>query len=467
MLAKDPSGNPEMPARIARASIRPQSSLNLLSAREISGLLESADSDVHVLFRKCALAVLNTGGELDDARSVLEAYPDFAIRVVQQPRGLKIELDNAPASAFVDGMMIRGVQEHLFATLRDIVYTKQKFREAGRFDLDTSAGITDAVFRILRNANVVRPNVSPDLVICWGGHAIPRDEYEFTKEVGHQLGLRGFNIGTGCGIGAMKGPMKGAAIAHAKQQIRDGRYIGISEPGIIASEAPNPIVNELVILPDIEKRLEAFVRLAHAIVVFPGGVGTAEEILYLLGILLHPDNARMPFPLIFAAPASSAGYFEQIDAFLVASLGETVRTRYQIVVGDAQEVARRVRQGVADVQRFRRQQQESYGFNWLLRIAPEFQQPFPATHDAMASLNLTRNQQPHQLAANLRRAFSGIVAGNVKEAGIRAIEESGPYELRGDAGLIAGMDALLQEFVRIGRMKLGGGLYQPCYRLVH
>ena len=35
------------------------------------------------------------------------------------------------------------------------------------------------------------------------------------------------------------------------------------------------IVNELVIMPDIEKRLEAFVRLAHAVIVFPGGAGTA------------------------------------------------------------------------------------------------------------------------------------------------------------------------------------------------
>ena len=68
----------------------------------------------------------------------------------------------------------------------------QKFRESGSFDLNSSDGITDAVFRILRNAKVVRPNVAPDLVICWGGHSIPRDEYDFTKEVGHQLGLRGF-----------------------------------------------------------------------------------------------------------------------------------------------------------------------------------------------------------------------------------------------------------------------------------
>ena len=32
----------------------------------------------------------------------------------------------------------------------------------------------------------------------------------------------------------MKGPMKGATIGHSKQRITDGRYLGITEPGIIA-----------------------------------------------------------------------------------------------------------------------------------------------------------------------------------------------------------------------------------------
>ena len=37
--------------------------------------------------------------------------------------------------------------------------------------------------------------------------------------------------------------MKGATIAHAKQRRRRTRYIGITEPGIIAAESPKPIVN--------------------------------------------------------------------------------------------------------------------------------------------------------------------------------------------------------------------------------
>ncbi|MCV5754321.1 LOG family protein, partial [Escherichia coli] len=85
---------------------------------------------------------------------------------------------------------------------------------------------------------------------------------------------------------------------HAKQRYTEQRYLGLTEPSIIAAEPPNPIVNELIIMPDIEKRLEAFVRMAHGIVIFPGGPGTAEELLYILGIMMHPDNADQPMPIV-------------------------------------------------------------------------------------------------------------------------------------------------------------------------
>src|SRR3546814_5926812 len=110
-----------------------------------------------------------------------------------------------------------------------------------------------------------------------------------SSDLGYELGLRGLDICTGCGPGAMKGPMKGATIAHAKQRQRRPSYIGITEPGIIAAESPNPIVNQLVIMPDIEKRLEYFVRLGHGLIVFTGGVETAEEIISLLGIMLREE----------------------------------------------------------------------------------------------------------------------------------------------------------------------------------
>jgi hypothetical protein len=452
------------PLPTTNARISPRGGLDILSRDEIARLGDASRGGLHELLRRCALAVLTTGSDSDDPRAAQQMYPDFDIRVLQQDRGIKIELHQAPALAFVDGEIIRGVADLLYAVVRDIVYTEIDVQHSGKFDLNTSEGITGAVFEILRNARVLRPHVDPNLVVCWGGHSIGREEYVYTKKVGYELGLRRLDICTGCGPGAMKGPMKGATIAHAKQRRHDNRYIGITEPGIIAAESPNPIVNHLVIMPDIEKRLEAFVRLGHGFIVFPGGVGTAEEILYLLGLLLHPDNAGLPFPLVFTGPAESAEYFAQIDRFLRLTLGEAATARYRILVDQPSEVAVAMARGVRQVREHRLEGHDAFFFNWALRIPHEFQQPFQPSHEAMAALDLHRNQAPHRLAANLRRAFSGIVAGNVKEAAMAAIAANGPFEIHGDPEVIQALDDLLRAFVEQRRMKIRGE-YQPCYRV--
>ena len=447
------------------ARVAPTGSLETLSQQEVDRLLDSSRGGLYAIYRRCSLAVLNSGGETDDARAIFDRYVDFDISIVRQAWGVKLELHNAPASAFVDGRMIRGIQEHLFAVLRDILYIHGEVYEHGSIELRESEGITNAVYRVLRNAGVLLPRVRPDLVVCWGGHSIGREEYNYTKKVGYELGLRGLNVCTGCGPGAMKGPMKGATIGHSKQRIRDGRYLGLTEPGIVAAEPPNAIVNALVILPDIEKRLEAFVRVGHGVVVFPGGAGTAEEILYLIGILLDPANAQQPFPVVFTGPKGAEEYFRRIDEFLVATLGPGVRHCYRIIVADPAEVAREMTRGMDAVREYRRRKSDAYNFNWLLRIPHELQMPFEPTHEAMATLNLRRDAPPHLRAAELRRAFSGIVAGNVKEQGLRLIEQHGPFEIHGDGELLKPLDALLSSFVAQRRMKIAGD-YKPCYRIV-
>ncbi len=447
------------------ARVAPKGSLEHLSQQEIAKLLDSGQGGLYPLFRKCALAVLNSGSNIDDSRRIFEKYKDFDLRIVRQAWGIKLEIKNAPAAAFVDGEMIRGLKEHLFAVLRDVVFISNEI-DSGRFDLSSSANITNAVFHILRNARVLELQVRPNLVVCWGGHSIRRVEYDYTKKIGYELGLRGLDVCTGCGPGAMKGPMKGATIGHSKQRIVNGRYLGITEPGIIAAEPPNPIVSQLVIMPDIEKRLEAFVRLGHGVVVFPGGAGTAEEILYLLGILLDPANRDLPFPLIFTGPADSSEYFQQIHEFVGATLGPTAQARYQILIDDPAAVARAMVQGLARVRDYRRTESDSYAFNWLLKIPLAFQLPFEVSHDSMRGLRLSKDQPVHERAANLRRAFSGIVAGNIKEYGINSIEKHGPFELVGEESIMAPLDRLLRAFVAQRRMKLTGSEYVPCYRLV-
>lgn len=455
-----------MKPAVIDARIAPEGRLDVLSKIEVSKLLDTSQGGLYNIFRNCSLAVLNCGNKMDDGKQLLERYKSFDIQVVQQARGIKLEVKNAPANAFVDGKMIKGINEHLFSVLRDVIYVSDEINDNPKFDLDTSDGITNAVFHILRNTNILRPSINPNLIVCWGGHSIKRKEYDYTKEVGYEMGLRGLDICTGCGPGAMKGPMKGATIGHAKQRINNGQYLGISEPGIIAAESPNPIVNDLVIMPDIEKRLEAFVRTGHGIVVFPGGAGTTEEILYILGILLHPDNAEIPFPLILTGPETAEEFFIGINQFIADTLGIEAQQRYKVIINDPARVAREMSVGMNEVRDYRRDSNDAYYFNWLLNIEPDFQRPFEPTHENMSKLELHKNQPRHTLAANLRRAFSGIVAGNVKDDGIRAVEEHGLFEIRGDASIMEPVDSLLASFVEQHRMKLPGTKYVPCYRII-
>lgn len=444
------------------ALISPQGSLDILTLDEINQLHKSASTGLHELFRQCCLAVLNCGSEEDDIEALLQRNERFDVEIVPQTRGVLLQLNNAPKSAFVDGEVILGIKENLYSVLRDIIYINNNLLNSEK--VRTGTQLTDLVFQILRHAQALAPRRKPNIVVCWGGHSINDIEYDYTKKVGYELGLRGYDICTGCGPGAMKGPMKGAHIAHAKQRCYDYRYIGITEPGIIAAESPNAMVNELIIMPDIEKRLEAFVRLGHGFIVFPGGVGTAEEILYLLGILLHPNNAQLKVPLIFTGPTSSKAYFDQIDAFIGATLGPKAQAKYQIIIQDPSAVAIASKAQINNVLEHRQKTGDAYHYNWQLHIEDDFQHPFIPTHDNMANLILDSSLSTATLASNLRKAMSGIVAGNVKTFGLEQIRLHGPYKLKAQTKMLDKLDVLLRSFVAQNRMKLPGSkAYQPCY----
>lgn len=447
--------------------VNPKGSMDQLSHLEVELLRKKAKSDLYTLYRNCSLAVLNSGAVTDDSRELLGKYPDFDIHLIARERGVSLELHNPPATAFVDNQMIRNIQYHLFAVLRDILFVNALSQRLNPDNHQDSKYITNQVFAILRNAKALIVGEAPNLVVCWGGHSINQIEYQYCRAVGLELGLRELNIVTGCGPGVMEAPMKGAAIGHANQRYKNNRFIGITEPSIIASEPPNPIVTELVIMPDIEKRLEAFVRMGHGILIFPGGPGTFEEFLYILGIKLSPENKDLHLPLILTGPKESADYFATIDRFVGEIFGQEVQGLYEIIIDDPATVARKMHQSMAKVKQQRHENNDSYGFNWSLKIPEDFQFPFIPTHENMANLDLHLAQPTLSLIANLRRVFSGIVAGNIKPDTMDKIDELGPFKLHGDPRLMQKVDQVLQDFVQQHRMKLpGGDDYVPCYKVV-
>ncbi|MFD0965760.1 nucleotide 5'-monophosphate nucleosidase PpnN [Seminibacterium arietis] len=447
--------------------VNPKGCMDQLSHLEVAQLTEKAKYELYSLYRNCSLAVLNSGVQSDNSRELLSKHNDFEIRLITKERGISLELHNPPPSAFVDDKMIRNIQYHLFAVLRDIVFVNVLSKRINPDDIQDSEHITNQVFSILRNANALIAGELPNLVVCWGGHSINQAEYQYCRAVGLELGYRELNIITGCGAGVMEAPMKGAAIGHANQRYKNSRLIGITEPSIIASEPPNPIVNELIIMPDIEKRLEAFVRMGHGIIIFPGGPGTFEELLFILGIKLNPDNQAQKLPVILTGPKQSADYFASIDRFIGETLGKEAQKMYQIIIDDPVTVARHMKKAMNEIQLNRRKNNQSYSFNWALKISSEFQTPFIPTHQNMENLNLHMNQSKMDLTANLRRVFSAIVAGNIKPETQDLIATKGKFKLQGEAHLMEKVDRILQDFIKQNRMKLPSkNAYEPCYEIV-
>ena len=147
------------------------------------------------------------------------------------------------------------------------------------------------------------------------------------------------------------------------------------------------------------------------------------------------------------------------------ALGQEAREYYQIIVGDPEKVAQEINAGLDSVKLFRRQKADAYYFNWLLKIEHDFQMPFVPNHENVANLNISREIPKHELAAQLRRVFSAIVSGNIKEEGLAAIEKHGPFVIHGDKQIMTSLDSLLRSFVEQGRMKIPGQEYIPCYRI--
>lgn len=464
-----------MPNRIRYDIYPPKGSMDLISHTESAILKKTAKGDLYPLFRNCTLAVLNTGSKTDDPHAIFNKYQDYDIELIRTERGIKLRLFNPPQDVFVDGKLTDVIRRNLFSVLRDTLFIdsmshyNRAYRNGNSKALleepkeSRSELTTDFVFSILRNADALRTDQDPNIIVCWGGHSIKQTEYDYGYIVGQELGVRHLNICTGCGPGAMEAPMRGAAVGHARQSNKESRFIGITETSIIAAEPPNPLVNELIVMSDIEKRLEAFIRLGHAVIIFPGGVGTAEEFFYILGLLLLPENREVCLPLILTGPKESEEYFQTLDLFIEKTLGKEAQKLYEIVIDDPATVAKKMKLSMPHVKECREQRGDAYCYNWLLTIPEDFQKPFIPTHENMAELNLHLDQPKEKLAANLRKAFSGIVAGNVKESGVKAIQEKGPFELSGDPELMTMIDELLQDFVAQQRMKLPGSDYQPCY----
>ena len=78
------------------ARVGPRGSLENLSQTEIDKLLDSGQGGLYPLFRRCALAVLNSGASSDNAKEIFDRYSSFDVRIVRHAWGVKLETAATP-----------------------------------------------------------------------------------------------------------------------------------------------------------------------------------------------------------------------------------------------------------------------------------------------------------------------------------------------------------------------------------
>ena len=134
--------------------VSPDNSMQVLSIQEMEDLHNASKSHLYELFRNCSLAILNTGSNEDNTDALLNKYHDFSISIIQQEKGIKLELLNAPEIAFVNNEIIQGIKENLFSVLRDIIFINTEII-SNRQNIIDGDSITNALFKILRHANIL------------------------------------------------------------------------------------------------------------------------------------------------------------------------------------------------------------------------------------------------------------------------------------------------------------------------
>lgn len=119
--------------------------------------------------------------------------------------------------------------------------------------------------------------------------------YESVQAFAHKIGNLGCDIVTGGGPGLMAAANAGAKDAFRQEGVRIRSYgLTIELP---MEEAANPFVDRVTSHRTFFSRLHHFVRMSHAYVVFPGGIGTSLE-TFMIWQLLQVGHIP-PRPLIF------------------------------------------------------------------------------------------------------------------------------------------------------------------------
>jgi predicted Rossmann-fold nucleotide-binding protein len=337
----------------------------------------------------------------------------------------------------------------------------------------------EVVRTVLDRSDVVNENAETEemSIVFQGGARISDLEYQFAKQVGAHIA--GYNHApkkfiTGGGRGIMRAPHSGAFAAGIERGELDTTFCGISCGKIIAAEPPNKIVQKLAVFEQIERRLEAFTRSGQMTVLFPGGTGTFEEMLYVLAVLMEEKNRGLHYTFLMVGDETKREYYDVVTNTLEKALGaetlEKAGLRDRICIGKPEVVGQRILKEAQTAQFARRKEMLAkqndtnvrMDFHGDIHIPSGLRTAFRVTRENVAALQLDREQSPADTIVNLRRFVYTVTCGTMSTER-KEVEQNGPFEVSGDPEFTNGVDELMKYFAASGRMN--GGEYRQPYKI--
>jgi uncharacterized protein (TIGR00730 family) len=151
--------------------------------------------------------------------------------------------------------------------------------------------------------------IEPAISIYGSARINPNNQvYTQTVEIARRLGELGFNIITGGGPGIMEAANKGAAEAKVASI---GLNIDLPEP-----QPFNTYTNRSITFHHFFVRKVMLVKYATAFVIFPGGLGTLDELTEVLTLI--QTHKMKPFPVILYDESYWSGFMQWLKDFSLA-----------------------------------------------------------------------------------------------------------------------------------------------------
>ena len=216
----------------------------------------------------------------------------------------------------------------------EIIYAESALVQSEREDAERLRRVQHELELGFRELGKIGP-----AVCVFGSARLPEDgpDYQRAREMGRALGEAGFAVITGGGPGLMEAANRGAQDVGA---LSVGLNIELPH-----EQALNPYVDLGIEFHYFFTRKLMFVRYSDALVVFPGGFGTLDELFEVLTLI--QTGKAIDHPVVLEGSEYWAGLMEWINSHGVARGMLTAEDLAQAEVADGvDDVMRRLSSGI-------------------------------------------------------------------------------------------------------------------------